>query len=329
MDFHPKVGGSFRAGFPNTYFMEMLPNNFKPFRQCILLLLPILSTLYSPAFYQELPALENALLYFPDKKIGATPDKIKLKFDEITLETADQVKINAWWLPNDKAKATLLFSHGNAGNISNRLEKLKIFHDLGLNVLIYDYRGYGKSEGKPNEKGLYADAQAANDYAVKEKKIPADQIISYGESLGGAVAAHLAAGNKAKALILDSTFSSLEEMAKERMPLLAGLAKGKFDTLASLKKTECPVLVLHSPDDEVVPYKQGRSLFDTAKEPKSFVKLSGGHNDGFWKSKNVYIKRPGRFFPCTSHRRIKRKTHLSTLCIVFRGGIHSTTSVRG
>jgi uncharacterized protein len=239
---------------------------------------------------QGLSAIENALLFFPDKKIEATPDKINLKFDEIELETADKVKLSAWWTPNDNARATLIFSHGNAGNIGNRLDKLKIFHDLGLNVLLYDYRGYGKSEGRPSDNGLYADAQAAYDYAVNEKKIPVDQIISYGESLGGPVAAHLAANNKVKAVILESTFTNLEDMALLRMPLLAGLAKSRLDTLADVANIKSPVLVLHSPNDEIVPYAHGQKLFEAVKTPKQFVKLHGDHNSGFWKSKDKYVK---------------------------------------
>jgi hypothetical protein len=239
---------------------------------------------------QDLSTIENVILFFPEKKIEATPDKINLKFDEIGLETADKVKLSAWWTPNDNARATLIFSHGNGGNIGNRLDKLKIFHDLGLNVLLYDYRGYGKSEGRPSENGLYADAQSAYDFAVNDKKIPADQIISYGESLGGSVAAHLAANNKVKAVILDSTFTNLEDMARLRMPLLAGLAKSKFDTLADVANIKSPVLVLHSPNDEIIPYAQGQKLYAAVKTSKQFVILQGDHNNGFWKSKNTYVK---------------------------------------
>jgi uncharacterized protein len=142
---------------------------------------------------QDLAAIENSILFYPDKVLEATPKKINLAFDDVSLLTADKVKIHAWWVPRENARATLILSHGNAGNISHRLAKLRIVHDLGLNVLLYDYRGYGRSEGTPNEKGLYADVQAAYDFVVKEKNIPAEQIVAYGESLGGPVAAHLAA----------------------------------------------------------------------------------------------------------------------------------------
>jgi fermentation-respiration switch protein FrsA (DUF1100 family) len=239
---------------------------------------------------QDLSAIENAILFFPDKKIEATPNKINLKFDAVELITVDKVKLCAWWTPSDNARATLIFSHGNGGNISHRLDKLKIFHDLALNVLLYDYRGYGKSEGSPNEKGFYADVEAAYDFVVNDKKIPADQIIAYGESLGGPVAAHLAANNKVQLLILESTFTNLEDMARLHMPLLAGLAKSKFDTLADVAKMKSPVLVLHSPNDEIVPYAQGQKLFASINTPKQFVILQGDHNNGFWKSKNTYMK---------------------------------------
>jgi uncharacterized protein len=253
----------------------------------------LLSLVCGPAsrgFAQDLAEIENSILFLPVKELDGTPKNIKLKFDEVSLLTADKVKLHAWWVPREKARATLIFSHGNGGNISHRLDKLRIFHDLGLNVLLYDYRGYGKSEGTPNEKGVYADVQAAYDYVVKEQKVPAGEIVAYGESLGGPVAAHLAANNPVKALILDSTFTSLKEMARSRSPLLAGLVQSKFDTLADVATVKSPTLVMHSPDDEIIPYAQGAELFAASKAPKQFVKLQGSHNRGFLVSKKKYVK---------------------------------------
>ena len=243
----------------------------------------------SSGFAQPLASIENAILFHPSKKLEGTPGKIHLKYEEASLHTADNVKLHAWWTPCGNARATMIFSHGNAGNISHRLEKLKIFHDLGLNVFIYDYRGYGRSTGLPSEKGLYADAQAAYEYVVNVRKIPADEIIAYGESLGGPVTAHLAAHNAVKAMILDSTFTSLKDMAHARMPLLAGLAGSHYDTLADIAKIKSPTLVLHSPNDDVIPYEQGRKLFAASTAHKQFVVLSGGHNDGFLRSKKKYV----------------------------------------
>jgi uncharacterized protein len=239
---------------------------------------------------QDLASLEKMLLFFPAAELLGTPAKIGLKFDEVSLQTADQVKLHAWWVPREHAIATLILSHGNAGNISYRLDKVKIFHDLGLNVLLYDYRGYGKSEGAPSEEGLYADVQAAYDFVAKEKKIPSREIIAYGESLGGAIAAHLASKNEVGAMILDSSFSSLQDMARKHYPLLAGLVQSHFDTFTDTKAVKSPVLVLHSSGDEIAPYAQGKRLFEAAKEPKQFVELRGDHNNAYLTSKRAYMK---------------------------------------
>jgi len=243
----------------------------------------------------DLSALENMVLFHPMKDISATPEKLKLKFEDVTITTADGVKLNAWWVPCANARATLLLSHGNAGNIGHRLEKLKIFHSFGLNVLMYDYRGFGKSEGTPNEKGLYADVQAAYDFLAKKKAVPANRIISYGESLGGSVAAYAASTNKVGALILDSSFTSVKEMAAAMSPMLANLTQAGLDTGAALKNVNAPVLVLHSPTDEIVPYAQAKKNFNAAKEPKQFVELKGDHNDGFLTSGETYTKGINKF----------------------------------
>jgi uncharacterized protein len=238
---------------------------------------------------QDFTALQNMILFQPSRAMEETPEKLGLKYEEVTLQAADKVKLNAWWVGCPSARATLLLSHGNAGNISHRLDKLKIFHALGLNVLLYDYRGFGKSGGVPSEAGVYADGQAAYDYLVKDKKVAPGKLIAYGESLGGSVAAHLAGTNQVGALVLDSSFSSLKGMVQAIAPFLADMVTPGFDTLAEVKKVNAPVLVLHSPKDEVVPYAQGKKLFDTAKEPKQFVELTGSHNEGFLTSGKTYL----------------------------------------
>jgi uncharacterized protein len=267
----------------------MTDSHLRPVISCFLLLAVVCGS-PTGGFTQGLSDIENSILFFPVKELDGTPERIELNFEEITLVTADKVKLHGWWVPRENAVATLILSHGNGGNISHRLGKLQIFHNLGLNVLLYDYRGYGKSEGTPNETGLYADVQAAYDFAVKEKNIPAGEIIAYGESLGGPVAAHLAANNRVKALILDSTFTNLKDMARSRSPLLVGLVQSKFDTLADVAKVKSPTLVLHSPEDEVVPYSQGRKLFASSNAPKQFFQLRGSHNNGFLASKKKYVE---------------------------------------
>jgi fermentation-respiration switch protein FrsA (DUF1100 family) len=243
----------------------------------------------SAGYCQGLADIEKKLLFFPSKPLIGTPADIGLAFDEVSLEAADKGKLHAWWVPCDRARGTLILSHGNGGNISHRMEKLKIFHDLGLSVLLYDYRGYGKSQGKPSETGVYADAQAAYDFVVNDKKIPALQIISCGESLGGSIAARLASKNSVGLLILDSSFSSLKDIAKVHYPLVQWLVQSKFDTLGAVRSVKAPVLVLHSRNDEVVPFAQGKRLFDAANPPKEFVELTGDHNSGFLRSKTKYV----------------------------------------
>ena len=230
------------------------------------------------------------MLFQPSKKAGPAPDSLGLKYETVTLLTADNVRLHAWWVPAEGARATVLLSHGNGGNLSNRLAKLKLLHDLGLNVLMYDYRGYGESAGVPSVAGVTADAQAAYDYLTKEKKLPPANVIDYGESLGGAVAAHLAATNRVGALVLDSSFTNVQDMAKILLPVLADKVPPGLDTLADLKNVKTPVLVLHSSGDEVIPYTQGQHLFEAAGEPKQFVKLTGTHNQGFLSSGKTYTE---------------------------------------
>ena len=177
----------------------------------------------------------------------------------------------------------LIFFHGNAGNISHRLESLTRFHDLGLSVLLFDYRGYGASEGTPSEEGTYQDAVAAWDYLTERRAVPSGQIILFGRSLGGAIAAWLAARRPARALILESTFISVPELAARLYPLFPArwLTRLRYDVREQLKHVPCPVLIVHSRDDELVPYGHGRALLDAVRGPKQFLELRGGHNDGF------------------------------------------------
>ncbi|HSV27048.1 MAG TPA: alpha/beta hydrolase, partial [Sedimentisphaerales bacterium] len=167
-----------------------------------------------------------------------------------------------------------------------------IFHGLGLNVMIFDYRGYGASAGRPNEKGTYLDAQAAYDWVVKEKGALPRDIIAYGESLGGSIAAHLAGTNECGGLILDSAFTSLAAVGQRHFPWLPvrWIVGNKYDTTAFLAKVNCPVLVIHSRDDEIVPFDMGEELFRLAREPKKFVEIRGTHNEGFIESEDAYVQ---------------------------------------
>lgn len=229
-------------------------------------------------------ALERLLVYHPYAQMEGSPADLKLPFEEVQVRAEDGAQLFGWWVPADGARWTLLFSHGNAGNISHRLEKLAIFHRLGCNVLLYDYRGYGRSGGAPQEQGLYADARAMHAYLTATRKIPAEQIIAVGESLGSVISAHLAAERPVGAVVLEGVFTSLADMAAASAPFLAGLAGDRFNTLASMPKITAPLLVMHSAEDEMIPVAQAEKVFAAAREPKTLVRLRGGHNDAFLES---------------------------------------------
>ena len=230
------------------------------------------------------------LVFMPTRVVHSTPSDAGLSYEAVTLRASDGVKLSAWFIPADKPRATLLFCHGNAGNIADRLESFVLFQDLRLSVFIFDYRGYGASEGKPTEQGTYLDATAAWDYLVKERQIPPSQIVLFGRSLGGAVAAWLAVEQAPAALILESTFTSVPDMGARLYPFLPVrlLARIHYNTKDRIRQVKCPVLVVHSPQDEIVPYAFGRKLFELANPPKEFLEITGSHNDGFLTSGRRY-----------------------------------------
>jgi hypothetical protein len=232
------------------------------------------------------------MLYFPSTQIESTPASIGLSFDEITLRTADGLNISAWYIPAQQPKGFLIFCHGNAGNISHRLDSIRIFHDLNLSVLIFDYRGYGKSEGEPTEKGTYLDAEAAYDFLVKVKGVAPSGIVIFGRSLGSAVAAELAMRRRAGALIIESGFTSIPDLGEKFFPHMPVrlITRFHYATINKVGKLGLPKLFIHSPDDEIIPFTQGQLLFATASEPKEFLTLTGDHNGGFLLSGDRYIK---------------------------------------
>jgi len=238
---------------------------------------------------------QSSLLYLPDipsRELVASPRDIGLAHEDVHLETADGVRLHGWYLPAPDARGTLLFLHGNAGNISHRLDSLRIFHDLGLAVLIIDYRGYGRSEGRPSEAGLQQDALAAWRHLVETRQVPPERIVVFGRSLGASLAAWLAAREDAGGLILESGFISVPELAAELYWWLPvrWLAHLRHDTRAYVAAARAPVLVAHSPDDEIIPYRHGRVLYDAAPEPKRFLQLRGDHNSGFLRSGADYTR---------------------------------------
>lgn len=228
----------------------------------------------------------------PSRELTATPARIGLDFQSVEILTEDGIRLHGWFLPAGQPRGTLLFLHGNAGNISHRLESLEIFHRLDLSILIIDYRGYGRSEGTPSEQGLYQDAEAALRYLRQERAVPPSEMVYFGRSLGGSVAAWLAARHPPGALILESSFTSVPELAAELYPLLPArwLARLRYDTREYLKSVRSPVLIIHSADDEITPFHHGRKLFEAAENPKRFLEIQGDHNAGFLESRERYVE---------------------------------------
>ena len=225
---------------------------------------------------------QESLVFFPERALAGTPADAGLEFESVRLHTGDSVALGAWWIPAVTPRGCVVFAHGNGGNRSHRLAKVRLLHDLGLSVLAFDYRGYGDSEGRPSEQGTYRDMDAAIDFATHEKRCPVPSVVYMGESLGGAVAVEAAARRMPGGLIVESGFTSVPAMARRYYPWLPVrlLLKVRYDSLARIRTVACPVLVLHSPDDDVVPYAMGRELFAAAPGPKAFSDLAGGHNGG-------------------------------------------------
>jgi fermentation-respiration switch protein FrsA (DUF1100 family) len=244
--------------------------------------------------------MQARLIYYPNmpsRELSANPRDIGLNYESVTITTSDHVNLHGWFVPAEKERGVVLFFHGNAGNISHRLESLEMFYKLGLSSLIIDYRGYGQSQGKISEEGTYLDAEGAWQYLVSERNIPDEKIVVLGRSLGGSIAAHLAARHEPGALVIESTFTSAPDMGAHLYPILPVrlLSRFRYNTKEALQSVNCPVMVVHSPDDEIIPFVNGTILFEAAKEPKSFLEIRGNHNEGFLTSGKLYIEGLDKF----------------------------------
>jgi fermentation-respiration switch protein FrsA (DUF1100 family) len=237
-----------------------------------------------------LTAFQSRLIYFPQRDIIATPDEIGLSYEDVYFEAPDGVKLSGWFIPAEDSRGVILYCHGNGGNISHHLEFIRIYHRLGLSTFVFDYRGFGRSEGKPTEQGTYLDAEGAWRYLVEDRNIPPTEIIIFGRSLGGPIAARLGRDYKPKALIIESAFTSVRDIAADLYPYLPVRFMSRFDynTMDYLRGVRSPVLIVHSRDDEIVPFKHGRRLFEAAGEPKEFLEITGSHNEGFMTSGRFY-----------------------------------------
>ncbi len=244
---------------------------------------------------------EKSFIYYPSREIGPMPERVQ----DVWLKTTDGVQVNGWFVSAEtNTTVTVLFCHGNAGNISHRLEKLSILRELGVNVFIFDYRGYGRSEGSPGERGTYLDAQAAYEYLVGTDRravrpeggapggraLPAQEIVVYGESLGAAVAVELATHNHVVGVIIEEPFTSAVDVGQKMFPYLPVrlIARNRYDTHSKIGRINAPLLILHSRDDEFFPIQHAERLLAAAGEPKWLVELRGGHNDAFLVSAETY-----------------------------------------
>ena len=243
--------------------------------------------------------MEGSFIFFPEKLLEITPKEVGLSFEDLYLPTADGVRINAWYVPYPDAKVALLWFHGNAGNLGHRVEQLRYLHrEVRINVLMIDYREYGRSEGQVSEEGTYQDALAAYDYLAKRPDLDPTRIVSYGQSLGAAVAVELAIQRELYGLILEAPFTSIQAMAKVHYPWfpIGSLLSIRYDSLSKISKVSVPLLILHGDRDEIVPYEHGKKLYDAANAPKQFYTIQGaGHNDTYIVGGEGYFRVMGDF----------------------------------
>ena len=236
--------------------------------------------------------MQPKFLYGPAREVTYRPDELGLDFEDVVFKSSDGLRLTGWYVPAGGSEFTVMFCHGNGGNIMHRLDSIKLLRDLGLSCFIFDYRGYGASQGKPSEEGTYLDAGAAYKWLTDEKKIPPDDIIIFGRSLGGSIAAQLASKVEAGALIVESAFTSYADIGKKFYPYLPvrWCARFSYRTIDFIKDVRCPVMLIYSRNDEVVPFEFGPELYEAANEPKEFVEICGSHNDGFLVSGEIYKK---------------------------------------
>jgi fermentation-respiration switch protein FrsA (DUF1100 family) len=237
--------------------------------------------------------MQGRMLYLaevPGRTLTMTPADVGMDYQDVSIETTDGVTLHGWFIAG-RSSRVLLFFHGNAGNISHRLDSIRQFQDLGLSVLIIDYRGYGQSEGRTTERGIYRDADAAWRYLIEGRGIVASDIVIFGRSLGASVASRLAAQTQPLALIVESSFTSVPDIAQDLYPWLPArwLSRLSHATRDYIQDVRCPVLVVHSRDDEIIPFHHGEEIFASANERRTLLEIHGTHNDAFLRDERTYI----------------------------------------
>ena len=246
--------------------------------------------------------LDRMMIYFPQRTLAATPDSVGLAYEDVYLSAADGTRIHGWLVPG-RSEVTLLWFHGNAGNISHRLDNIRILHErLGVGVFIVDYRGYGLSEGRPSEKGIYMDAEAALDYLADEAGLEAErEVVLLGRSLGAAVAVEMGTRRRVRGVVLESGFTSIEDMARSSGSFLPtgavmALFEARYDSIAKIGHVGSPVMILHGDRDDTVPFWMAEELYAAAGEPKTLYPIRGaGHNDTVYVGGEAYLRALGEF----------------------------------
>ena len=237
---------------------------------------------------------QSRMLYLPDvpgRDLYATPGDAGMVYTDVSIQSEDGVTLHGWFVQGSSSRVVLFF-HGNAGNISHRLESIRQFLGLGLSVFIIDYRGYGRSGGRPAEPGLYLDAEAAWRYLTGDRGVAPEDIVVFGRSLGGSVAAWLAARQRPAALIVESSFTSVPDAARDFYPWLPvrWLSRLRHSTVDYVRAVRCPTLVVHSRDDEIIAFRHAEAIYAAANEPRTLLTLRGGHNDAFVTDEAAYLR---------------------------------------
>ncbi len=237
---------------------------------------------------------QRTLIYFPLARLQATPARMGMPYEDVTFKTSDGVALRGWAVPAapptvasstggqtaPPAAPWVLYCHGNGGNRSFWLPNIALLHGFGVSVFIFDYRGYGESQGKPSERGLYLDAEAAWTWLVDTQHVPPSRVVVWGESLGGGVATWLALHHPPEGLVLESTFTRLADVGAFHYPWLPirMLCNQRFPSVDRVGRITCPKLFMHGQADQVVPYALGNALYNAAAPPRLWLNLRGGHN---------------------------------------------------
>lgn len=262
--------------------------------------------------------MQPKFVYTPIRQLPYTPAELGLDYEDVFFKTSDKQNLHGWFVPASSSQGTsrgaigstngtdaladpvspklangdltVLYCHGQGGNNMFYLDTVNLLNGLGLNCLIFDYRGYGQSTGRPTERGTYCDIRAAYRWLTKTKKIPPEKIIIFGWSLGGSLAAYLAGKTKPRGLVVEGAFTSYRNIGARYYPYMPVrmFAAFNYPTIEMIRKVKCPVLVIHSREDETIPFEMGLELYDAANEPKEFVEIHGGHNDAFLISSETY-----------------------------------------